>query len=77
MGHAEIEQRQGLQDRQSPAAQAGDYTRVGTTFVIISELLCEAVGLRASEHVLDVATGDGNTALSAARRCCEVTAVVW
>jgi len=43
--------------------------------MIVSELLCEAVDLRAGQRVLDVATGSGNTALAAARRWCEVTGI--
>lgn len=39
----------------------------------MGELLCEAVDLRSGVRVLDVATGSGNTAISAARRFCEVT----
>ena len=48
---------------------------VGNLLVIMGERLCEAVDLRAGDRVLDVATGSGNTAISAARRFCEVTAI--
>ena len=51
---------------------AGNYARIGNNLVLIGELLCEAVDLRAGDKVLDVATGSGNAALSAARRNCEV-----
>jgi SAM-dependent methyltransferase len=54
---------------------AGDYALIGSRLVIVSELLCEAVDLRANHRVLDVATGHGNTALAAARRGCNVTGV--
>src|SRR5215475_701394 len=54
---------------------AGDYSRIGSRLVIVSELLCETVDLRANQQVLDVATGHGNTALAAARRGCVVTGV--
>ncbi len=54
---------------------AGDYSVIGTTLVITSELLCEAAGLRAGERVLDIAAGNGNTALAAARRNAEVIAL--
>jgi SAM-dependent methyltransferase len=54
---------------------AGDYGRVGTTLVLMGELLCEAADLRAGWRVLDVATGSGNTALSAARRHCRVSGI--
>ncbi len=45
------------------------------TIVLVSELLCEAVDLRSNQKVLDVAAGTGNTAIAAARRWCDVTAV--
>jgi ubiquinone/menaquinone biosynthesis C-methylase UbiE len=48
---------------------------VGNLLVIIGEQLCEAVDLRAGDKVLDVATGSGNTAISAARRFCEVSGI--
>jgi len=54
---------------------AGDYARIGSRLVIVSELLCETVDLRANHRVLDVATGHGNTALAAARRDCAVTGI--
>jgi ubiquinone/menaquinone biosynthesis C-methylase UbiE len=54
---------------------AGDYSRFGSKLVIVSELLCETVDLRANHRVLDVATGHGNTALAAARRGCVVTGI--
>lgn len=60
--------------RQQAAWATGDYGVVGTTLVIVAEELCEAVDLRAGQRVLDVATGNGITALAAARRWCEVTA---
>jgi len=53
----------------------GDYGRIGTTLVLMGELLCEAADLCAGWRVLDVATGSGNTALSAARRHCRVTGI--
>jgi len=53
----------------------GDFSRVGASLVMAGEFLCEAVRLHAGERVLDVATGAGNTALSAARRACDVVGV--
>lgn len=64
-----------IKARQQKAWSAGDYTKVGGTFIIISELLCEAVDLRPGREVLDVATGNGNAALATARRYCEVTGI--
>ncbi len=51
----------------------GDYGKIANAFPLMSELLCEAVDLRAGSTVLDVATGSGNTAIAAARRHSVVT----
>ena len=59
--------------RQQGAWSAGDYAIVGTTLQIVGEDLCEALDLRAGCKVLDVAAGNGNATLAAARRWCEVT----
>lgn len=64
-----------IKARQQQTWAAGDYAMVGRTAVISSELLCEAIDLRAGQRVLDVATGSGNTALAAARRWCEVIGI--
>jgi SAM-dependent methyltransferase len=58
--------------RQKAAWSSGDYSIVGTTLQIVGETLCEAVDLRAGERVLDVAAGNGNATLAAARRFAEV-----
>jgi ubiquinone/menaquinone biosynthesis C-methylase UbiE len=60
--------------RQRLAWTSGDYAVVGTTLQIVGEELCEALDLRAGEKVLDVAAGNGNASLAAARRWGEVTA---
>ena len=60
--------------RQQGAWSSGDYAVVGTTLQIVGEELCEALDLRAGQTVLDVAAGNGNVALAAARRWCDVTA---
>lgn len=62
-----------LKGRQQAAWSSGDYAVVGTTLQIVGEMLCEAVDLRASETVLDVAAGNGNATLAAARRWARVT----
>jgi SAM-dependent methyltransferase len=59
--------------RQHGAWSAGDYAVVGTTLQIVGESLCEALDLRSGERVLDVAAGNGNATLAAARRWAEVT----
>jgi len=64
-----------IKERQQRAWASGDYAVVGTTLLVVGELLCEAVDLRPGQKVLDVATGSGNTALAAARRFCEVTGI--
>ena len=60
--------------RQRSAWSSGDYCVIGTTLQIVGETLCEAVDLRAGETVLDVAAGNGNASLAAARRGAAVTA---
>lgn len=62
-----------IKERMHKIWTSGDYARIGNPISIMGELLCEAVDLRSGERVLDVATGSGNTAISAARRFCEVT----
>ena len=59
--------------RQQAAWSAGNYAVVGTTLQIVGEDLCEALDLRAGSRVLDVAAGNGNATLAAARRWCDVT----
>jgi SAM-dependent methyltransferase len=59
--------------RQHGAWSSGDYAVVGTTLQIVGEELCEALDLRAGQRVLDVAAGNGNVSLAAARRFCDVT----
>lgn len=61
--------------KQQATWSSGDYAVVGTTLQIAGEALCEAVDLRSGERVLDVACGNGNAALAAARRFAEVTGV--
>ncbi|MGO4726165.1 MULTISPECIES: class I SAM-dependent methyltransferase [unclassified Inquilinus] len=60
--------------RQQGAWSSGDYAVVGTTLQIVGEELCEALDLRAGQRVLDVAAGNGNASLAAARRWCDVVA---
>jgi len=63
-----------VKNRQQAAWSSGDYAVVGTTLQIVGEDLCEALDVRAGHRVLDVAAGNGNVALAAARRGCDVVA---
>ena len=61
-----------IKNRQQIAWGSGDYAMIGTTLQIVGETLCEAVDLRSNHRVLDVAAGNGNATLAAARRFAEV-----
>ena len=61
-----------VKTRQQAAWSTGNYAVVGTTLQIVGEDLCEALDLRAGSRVLDVAAGNGNATLAAARRWCDV-----
>ena len=63
-----------LKLRQQGAWSSGDYAVVGATLQIVGETLCEALDIRAGQQVLDVAAGNGNASLAAARRWCDVVA---
>ncbi len=66
-----------IKQRQQAAWGSGDYAVVGTTLQIVGEQLCEAVDLRSTERVLDVAAGNGNATLAAARRFADVTSTAY
>ena len=59
--------------RQQATWASGDFGRIGVQLQIVGESLCEAVNLLATERVLDVAAGNGNASLAAARRYADVT----
>jgi ubiquinone/menaquinone biosynthesis C-methylase UbiE len=61
-----------IKSRQQAAWGSGDYAIIGTTLQIVGEMLCEAVDLRSNQRVLDVAAGNGNATLAAARRFADV-----
>lgn len=63
-----------VKSRQQGAWSSGNYAVVGTTLQIVGEQLCESLDIRAGQKVLDVAAGNGNVALAAARRGCNVIA---
>ncbi|SRR5579871_1307079 len=62
-----------IKQRQQAVWSAGDYAIIGTTLQIVGERLCEAVDMSAGSRVLDVAAGNGNATLAAARRFARVT----
>jgi ubiquinone/menaquinone biosynthesis C-methylase UbiE len=61
-----------VKSRQQAAWSSGDYAIIGVTLQIVCETLCEAVDLRSTQRVLDVAAGNGNATLAAARRFADV-----
>lgn len=61
-----------LKGRQQIAWASGDYSVIGTTLQLVGELVAEACDLRTDERVLDVAAGNGNATLAAARCGCKV-----
>src|SRR6187402_1807544 len=62
-----------LKTKQQAMWASGDFAVVGTTLQIVGELLAEAADIRAGQRVLDVAAGNGNATLAAARRFADVT----
>src|SRR5262249_33132677 len=62
-----------IKKRQQATWASGDFGRIGVTLQIVGEELCEAVELRPSDRVIDVAAGNGNASLAAARRFADVT----
>ena len=62
-----------LKTKQQATWASGNYAVIGTTLQIIGEELCEAVDIAAGSQVLDVAAGNGNASLAAARRGAYVT----
>ena len=61
-----------IKQKQQATWASGDFAVVGTTLQIVGESLAEAVDIRAGERVLDVAAGNGNATLAAARRFADV-----
>ncbi|MCE7877214.1 MAG: class I SAM-dependent methyltransferase [Betaproteobacteria bacterium PRO3] len=62
-----------IKARQQATWASGDFGIIGTTLQIVGETLCEAVDLQTDETVIDVAAGNGNASLAAARRFAKVT----
>jgi ubiquinone/menaquinone biosynthesis C-methylase UbiE len=68
------EQLDAVKTRQQATWSSGDFAVIGTTLQLVGEQLCEAVDIDAGWQVLDVAAGNGNASLAAARRNADVTA---
>ena len=62
-----------IKQRQQATWASGDFAVIGTTLQIVGESLAEAADIHAGERVLDVAAGNGNATLAAARRFAHVT----
>jgi SAM-dependent methyltransferase len=62
-----------LKARQQAMWASGGYGQIGVRLQIVGETLCEAIDLRSGERVIDVAAGNGNVSLAAARRFADVT----
>ncbi len=63
-----------IKNRQQATWASADFGHIGTRLQIVGESLCEAVDVRSHHRVLDVAAGNGNASLAAARRYADVTA---
>ncbi len=61
-----------IKAKQNAAWASGNYAIVGCTLQIVGESLAEALDLRSGQQVLDVAAGNGNFTLAAARRWTDV-----
>jgi ubiquinone/menaquinone biosynthesis C-methylase UbiE len=61
-----------IKAKQQATWASGDFAVIGTTLQLVGELLAEAVDVRAGERVIDIAAGNGNATLAAARRFARV-----
>jgi ubiquinone/menaquinone biosynthesis C-methylase UbiE len=62
-----------IKRRQQTTWASGDFAIIGVTLQIVGETLAEAADVRAGERVIDIAAGNGNATLAAARRFAQVT----
>ncbi len=62
-----------IKQRQQTTWASGDFAVIGVTLQIVGESLAEAADIRAHETVIDIAAGNGNATLAAARRFADVT----
>jgi len=75
MMQAESVDFEAIKQRQRLGWETGDYPRVGNTLQLMAERLVEAADVHAGQQVLDVACGQGNAAIAAARRFADSTGV--
>ena len=66
-----------IKQKQQATWSSGDYALIGITLQIVGESLAEATDIRAGERVLDIAAGNGNVTLAAARRFANVTSTEY
>jgi SAM-dependent methyltransferase len=64
-----------IKARQQLTWSSGNFSVVAARIVLVSEQLVDAADLRAGSHVIDVACGNGNAALAAARSGAHVLGV--
>ncbi len=62
-----------IKAKQQAMWASGDFGQIGVRLQVVGESLCEAAGVGAPDKVLDVAAGNGNASLAAARRFADVT----
>ncbi|HEY7726925.1 MAG TPA: class I SAM-dependent methyltransferase [Candidatus Eisenbacteria bacterium] len=62
-----------IKARQQATWASGDFGQIGVRLQLVGESLIEAVELHATDVVLDVAAGNGNASLAAARHFADVT----
>ena len=61
-----------IKQRQQAGWASGDFAVIGVTLQPVGESLAEAADIRANEDVIDIAAGNGNATLAAARRFARV-----
>ena len=61
-----------IKQRQQAGWASGDFAVIGVTLQPVGESLAEAADIRALEDVIDIAAGNGNATLAAARRFARV-----
>jgi len=62
-----------IKTKQRAIWASGDFGQVGVRLQLVGESLCEAADINGTDSVIDVAAGNGNASLAAARRFAVVT----